>query len=92
MCLDWASLNEFYKKKEGIITANPLEVWPVCALPTRGSKLITLPTCISIRYPLLLCLSPLKTKNNRENSNKQDQRGGFVTWVQEHTCSWYEQS
>ena len=28
----------------GIITANPPEVWPVCALPTRGSKLYTLPT------------------------------------------------
>ena len=24
---------------------------PLCALPTRGSKLITLPTCTSIRYP-----------------------------------------
>ena len=24
--------------------------WPICALPTRGSKLITLPTCTSIRY------------------------------------------
>ena len=28
----------------GIITVNPPEVWPVCALPTRGSKLITLLT------------------------------------------------
>ena len=39
-----------------------------------------------------MSLSPLKTKNNRKNSNKQDQRGGFVAWVQEHTSSWYEQS
>ena len=28
----------------GIIAVNPLEVRPVCALPTRGSKLITLLT------------------------------------------------
>ena len=28
----------------GIIIENPHEVWPVYALPTRGSKLITLPT------------------------------------------------
>jgi len=28
----------------GIITKNPPEVWPVCTLPTRGSKLITLHT------------------------------------------------
>ena len=27
-----------------LIKANPPEIWPVCALPTRGSKLITLPT------------------------------------------------
>ena len=28
----------------GIIIENPPEVWPIYALPTRGSKLITLPT------------------------------------------------
>ena len=28
----------------GIITVNPPEVWTVCALPTRSSKLITLLT------------------------------------------------
>ena len=27
----------------GIITVNPPEVWPVCTLPIRGIKLITLP-------------------------------------------------
>ena len=32
------------RKILGIITENLLEVWPVCTLPTRGSKLITLPT------------------------------------------------
>ena len=28
----------------GIIAVNPPKVWPICALPTRGSKLITLLT------------------------------------------------
>ena len=36
-------INHIHKKKKGIITANPPEVWPVYTLPTRGSKLITLP-------------------------------------------------
>ena len=38
------SHNLLKKKNQGIITENPTEVWPVCTLPTRGSKLITLPT------------------------------------------------
>ena len=38
-------------KKQGIIAVNPPELWPVCTLPTRGIKLITLPACTSIRYP-----------------------------------------
>ena len=37
--------------KLGIIAVNPPELWPVCTLPTRGIKLITLPPCTSIRYP-----------------------------------------
>ena len=64
-------------------------VWPVFTLPTRGLNIYTLPTWTSIRYPPLLksgvkicfiftfmSLSS-KTKNNRKNSNKQDQRWGF---------------
>ena len=46
----WYNLWE-HKLFEGIITVNPPEVWLVCALPTRGSTLITLPTCTSIHYP-----------------------------------------
>ena len=34
----------FFSEKLGLIAVNPPEVWPVCALPTRGSKLITLLT------------------------------------------------
>ena len=34
-----------------IIAVNPPELLPVCTLPTRGIKLITLPPCTSIRYP-----------------------------------------
>ena len=37
---DW----NFTKKKKGIITVNPPGVRPVYTIPTRGSKLITLPT------------------------------------------------
>ena len=48
----------------GIITVNPPEVWPVCALPACGSKLIILPTCTSICYPppprLLTSLSDVR--------------------------------
>ena len=40
--INW-KMQMFFKIKKRIITENPLEVWPVCALPTRGSKLITLP-------------------------------------------------
>ena len=43
-------LEIFFYGKE-IITVNPPEVWPDYTLPTRGLKLITLPTCTSIRYP-----------------------------------------
>ena len=47
-------------------------------------------TSVKIRGKNVFYVSPLKTKNNRKNSNKQDQRGGFVAWLQEHTSSWYE--
>ena len=46
----WCTISGLSLFIYGIITVNPLEVWPVYALPTRGSKLITLPTCTSICY------------------------------------------
>ena len=60
---------------------------------------------LPIRYPPLLksvvkmyfiftfmSLSSKNKKITEKTQNKQDQRGGFVAWVQEHTSSWYEQS
>ena len=46
------------KFKLGITTVNPPEERPVFALPTRGLKLITLPTWTSIRYPSVTHLTP----------------------------------
>ena len=56
VCLLLKALNFFSNlpmvhNSKGIITVNPPELWPVCTLPTRGIKLITLPPCTSICYP-----------------------------------------
>jgi len=34
-----------------------------------------------------MSLSSKNKKNNRKNLDKQDQKEGFVAWVQEHTTS-----